>query len=173
MGYEDLNDHQELRRDPLRAVSVGKEDPLATQRAERDQGKALAGAATLNRLELGNEKASRCHKIRHDPVEIRTHLLRSGVRCLPKDTREVILDFDASDHPLHGRQEGRFFHGYYREDCYLPLFCFAGDIPLWTQLATADRDASAGTVEALIEIVAAVRRRCPQARLIVRGDSGF
>jgi hypothetical protein len=173
LGYEDLNDHQELRRDPLLAVCAGKLDPLATQRTERDQGKALAAASTLNRLELGNEKSSRCHKISHDPEKIAAHLLRSGVRCLPKDAREVILDFDASDHPVHGHQEGRFFHGYYREYCYLPLFCFAGDTVLWAQLRTADRDASAGTVEALEKIVAEVRRRLPQARIIVRGDSGF
>jgi hypothetical protein len=173
LGYEDLNDHQALRLDPLLAVCAGKEDPLATQRVARDQGKALAGAATLNRLELGNEKMSRCHKISHDPAQIQAQLLRSGVRCLPKHTAEVILDFDASDHPVHGHQEGRFFHGYYREYCYLPLYCFVGDIPLWAQLRTADRDAADGTVEALAAIVAEVRRRLPQARIIVRGDSGF
>jgi Transposase DDE domain group 1 len=173
LGYEDLNDHQHLRLDPLLAVSVGKVDPLAVKRGERDQGKALAGAATLNRLELGNEKQSRCHKITHAPEQIAAHLLRSGVRCLPQETTEVILDFDASDHPLHGHQEGRFFHGYDREYCYLPLFCFAGEVPLWAQLRTADRDASEGTVEALAQIVAEVRRRLPQARIVVRGDSGF
>jgi len=173
LGYEDLNDHQELRLDPLLAVSAGKEDPLAVHRAERDRGKALAGAATLNRLELSNHKQSRYHKLQHDPAQIGQHLLRMGVRCLPKDTQEVILDFDASDHPLHGHQEGRFFHGYYGAYCYLPLFCFVGDIPLWTQLCTADRDASAGTVEALEEIVAEIRRRLPHVRIIVRGDSGF
>jgi len=173
LGYEDLNDHQDLRRDPLLAVCAGKVDPLATERAERDQGQALAGASTLNRLELGHDKSSRCHKITHDPARIQAHLLRSGVRGLPKETTEVILDFDASDQPLHGRQEGRFFHGYYREYCYLPLFCFAGDIVLWAQLRTADRDASEGTVEALEQIVAEVRRRLPKARIVVRGDSGF
>jgi len=173
LGYEDLNDHQELRRDPLLAVCAGKLDPLAAKRAERDQGKALAGAATLNRLELGNEKTSRCHKISHDPAQIPAHLLRCGVRSLAKETEEVILDFDASDDPLHGHQEGRFFHGYYRAYCYLPLFCFVGEIPLWAQLRTADRDASDGTIEALEQIVAEVRRRLPRARIIVRGDSGF
>jgi hypothetical protein len=173
LGYEDLNDHQDLRRDPLLAVCVGKEDPLATKRAERDQGKALASASTLNRVELGNEKSGRGHKISHEPAQIETHLLRTGVRCLPRATKEVILDFDASDQPLHGRQEGRFFHGYYEAYCYLPLFCFVGDIPLWAQLRTADRDASEGTVEALAQIVAEVRRRLPGTRIIVRGDSGF
>lgn len=173
LGYEDLNDHQDLRRDPLLAVCAGKADPLGTERAERDRGNALAAPSTLNRLELGNEKQSRGHKISHDPAAIQALLLRSGVRCLPRDLREVILDFDASDHPLHGRQEGRFFHGYYGNYCYLPLYCFAGDIPLWAQLRTAGRDGSDGTVEAMAEIVAEVRRRLPGARIIVRGDSGF
>ena len=173
LGYEDLNDHNDLRRDPLLAVCAGKRDPLATERAESDRGKALAGASTLNRLELSNEKTSRCHKIGHDAEQIEDHLLRCGVRALPKDTCEVVLDFDASDDPLHGHQEGRFFHGYYGAYCYLPLFCFAGDIILWAQLRTSDRDASEGTVEALARIVAAIRERFPRVRIIVRGDSGF
>jgi hypothetical protein len=173
LGYEDLNDHNDLRRDPLLAVCAEKHDPLATQRAQPDQGKALAGASTLNRLELSNQKASRCHKIGHEAEAIEDHLLRCGVRALPKDTSEVVLDFDASDDPLHGHQEGRFFHGYYGAYCYLPLFCFAGDIILWAQLRTSDRDASEGTVEALRKIVAAIRERFPKVRIILRGDSGF
>ena len=145
LGCEDLNDHQDLRRDPLLAVCAGKTDFLGRERAERDRGNAMAAPLTLNRLELGNEKQSRAHKISHDPAAIQSLLLRSGVRCLPRDTRKVILDIDASDHPLHGRQEGRFFHGYYHGCCYLPLYCFAGDIPLWAQLRTADGDGSDGT----------------------------
>lgn len=173
LGYEDLNDHNDLRRDPLLAVSVGKEDPLGEKRSERDRGKALAGSSTLNRMELSNVKATRYHKITHDPQQVEATLLEAGVRSLPKHTAEVVLDFDASDDPLHGRQEGRFFHGYYGEYCYLPLFCFAGEVILWAQLRTSDRDASDGTVEALEKIVAALRKRLPKARIIVRGDSGF
>jgi hypothetical protein len=173
LGYEDLNDHNDLRRDPLLAVAVGKEDPLGEKRSERDRGRALAGSSTLNRLELSNVKQTRYHKLSHDPRKIEATLLEMGVRALPRHTREVVLDFDASDDPLHGHQEGRFFHGYYGEYCYLPLFCFAGEVILWAQLRTSDRDASDGTVEALEKIVAAIRKRLPKARIIVRGDSGF
>jgi hypothetical protein len=174
LGYEDLNDHAALRRDPLLAVAAGKLDPLGAERIDpADRGHALAAAPTLNRLELGNSRTSRYHKIAHDPQAIEATLLALGVRSLPRDTTEVVLDFDASDDPLHGRQEGRFFHGYYAEYCYLPLFCFAGEVILWAQLRPSDIDASEGTVEALEKIVAALRQRFPQVRIIVRGDSGF
>jgi len=174
LGYEDLNDHAELRRDPLLAVAAGKLDPLGAERRDpADRGHALVAAPTLNRLELGNSKQSRYHKISHDPEAIEATLLALGVRALPRDTTEIVLDFDASDDPLHGRQEGRFFHGYYAQYCYLPLFCFAGDVILWAQLRPSDIDASEGTVEALEKIVAALRRRFPKVRIIVRGDSGF
>ena len=174
LGYEDLNDHVDLRRDPLLALSAGKTDPLGLDRTcPRDQGHALAAPSTLNRLELGNNRLGRYHKISHDPALIERHLLECGVRSLPRDTREVILDFDATDDPLHGHQEGRFFHGYYGAYCYLPLYCFAGDIILWAQLRTSDRDASDGTIEALEKIVRALRQRFPKLRIVVRGDSGF
>ena len=96
-----------------------------------------------------------------------------GVRCLPKDSAEVVIDLDATDDPLHGHQEGRFFHGFYGCYCYLPLFAFAGSVPLWAQLRTGDGDAARGAVDALKKIVSAVRKRCPKARIIVRADSGF
>jgi hypothetical protein len=95
------------------------------------------------------------------------------VRCLPKDSAEVVIDLDATDDPLHGHQEGRFFHGFYGCYCYLPLFAFAGSVPLWAQLRTGDGDAARGAVDALKKIVSAVRKRCPKARIIVRADSGF
>src|SRR5258705_3197153 len=172
-GYEDLNDHNLLRLDPLFAVAVGKEDPLGSGRAPQDQGKALASASTLNRLELGNNKNSRCHKISADHEAIEDTLLRKGVRCLPKDSLEVVIDLDTTDDPLHGHQEGRFFHGFYGCYCYLPLFAFVGSVPLWAQLRTSDGDAARGAVDALKKIVAAVRKRCRKARIIVRADSGF
>jgi Transposase DDE domain group 1 len=125
-GYEDLNDHHLLRLDPLFAVAVGKEDPLGTGRAPQDQGKALASASTLNRLELGNNKKTRCHKISADHQAIEDTLLRKGVSCLSKHSQELVIDLDASDDPLHGQQEGRFFHGFYGCYCYLPLFAFVG-----------------------------------------------
>jgi hypothetical protein len=96
-----------------------------------------------------------------------------GVRCLPKHSLEVVIDLDATDDPLHGHQEGRFFHGFYGCYCYLPLFAFVGSVPLWAQLRTSDGDAARGAVDALKKIVAAVRKRCRKARIIVRADSGF
>jgi len=172
-GYEDLNDHNLLRLDPLFAVAVGKEDPLATGRAPEDQGKALASASTLNRLELGNNKKTAYHKISANHEAIEDTLLRMGVRCLSKHSPEVVIDLDASDDPLHGHQEGRFFHGYYGCYCYLPLFAFVGSVPLWAELRTSDGDAARGAVEALQKIVPAIRKRCPKAKIIVRADSGF
>lgn len=174
LGYEDLNDHDTLRLDPLLAVACEKKDPLGQDRFNPAfRGVALASAATLNRLELSNHKKSRCHKLAHDPEGIEDCLLTFGVRCLPKGTTEVVLDLDAMGHRLHGEQEGRHFSGYYDEYCYLPLYIFAGSIPLWAQLRTADQDAAAGTVQALTKVIAALRRRFPQVRIIVRGDSGF
>jgi hypothetical protein len=172
-GYEDLNDHNLLRLDPLFAVAVGKEDPLGMGRAPQDQGKALASASTLNRLELGNNKNTRCHKISADHEAIEDTFLLMGARCLPRHSKEVVVDLDTTDDPLHGHQEGRFFHGFYGSYCYMPLFAFAGSVPLWAQLRTSEGDAARGAVEALKKIVAAVRKRCPKGRIIVRADSGF
>lgn len=174
LGYEDLNDHNQLRRDPLLAVACEKHDPLGVNRlCEADRGKALASAPTLNRLELGGEREDRYHKITHDPQQIEQCLLTMGVRCLPKHAKEVIVDLDATGMLVHGQQEGRHFHAYYGDYCYLPLYACVGDIPLWAQLRTADRDASDGAVEALEKIVAAIRRRMPGVRIIVRADGGF
>ncbi len=173
-GYEDLNDHNRWRLDPLAAVAVGKADPLGQdRRCDADKGKALAAISTLNRLELSNDKDTRYHKIVADHALIGELLIDLAVRTLDPDTREIVLDLDATDDPLHGNQEGRFFHGYYEEYCYLPLYIFCGRVPFWAQLRTSDHDASAGTVEALEQIVPALRRRCPQARILVRADSGF
>ena len=174
LGYEDLNDHAFLRRDPLLATACDKLDPLGRDRLNPAfRGAALAAPCTLNRLELSNNKSTRCHKLAHDPVAIEDCLLTMGVRCLPKHAREVVLDLDAMGHLVHGTQEGRHFSAYYDGYCYLPLYVFCGDVPLWAQLRTADQDGAAGTVPALEKIVAAIRKRSPQTRVIVRGDSGF
>jgi hypothetical protein len=162
LGYEDLNDHHSLRNDPLLAAA-----------ADKREGQALASAPTLNRLEISSHRQGRYHKVHARPEALQALLLKFGVRGLRRGQREVIIDLDATDDPLHGRQEGRFFHGYYNAYCYLPLYAFIGDAIVWAQLRTANRDASDGTVEALEPIVAAVRRRCPQARIVVRGDGGF
>ena len=174
LGYEDLNDHRDLRRDPLLAAAAGKVDVLGQhRRCEEHRGFALASPATLNRLELSAEFSDYYRKIQPDAAAVGATLLEMGVRCLPKNAEVLILDFDATDDPLHGQQEGRFFHGYYGQYCYLPLFCFCGDVVLWAQLRTSDRDASDGTLEALPQIVSAIRARLPNVKIIVRADSGF
>lgn len=176
LGYEDLNDHDRLRHDPLLATVCGKADPLGKNRREQqDCGKALAGKSTLNRLELASERAdARYKKIVANADQIQELLLELGVQALPRDRKAIVLDLDATDDPLHGAQEGRFFHGYYKSYCYLPLYCFCGNIPLWAQLRTSGRDASDGTVEALEKIVGAVRKRFgKRKRVMVRADSGF
>lgn len=176
-GYEDLNDHDRLRCDPLMAAVVGKKDPLGQGRVGENQGKALAGKSTLNRLEITNAKtgegSSSYHKISADHEALEKALIELGVNALPEESTEVILDFDATDDPVHGMQEGRFFHGYYKNYCFLPLYCFAGEIPLYAKLRKSDRDASKGTVEALKAIVPVLRRRFETIRIVVRGDSGF
>jgi Transposase DDE domain group 1 len=174
LGYEDINDHQRLRLDPLLAVACGKTDPLGEQRVlPQFRGIALAAPSTLNRLELSNNKDTRCHKLPHDPAKLEACLLKMGVRCLPKHSQEIVVDLDAMGHRLHGSQQGRHFNAYYDDYCYLPLYAFVGDFPLWAQLRTAEHQAAHAAVPALEKIVAAIRKRCPRARIIVRGDSGF
>ena len=174
LGYEDLNDHDTLRHDPLLAAACDKADPLGRDRLHAaDVGVALAGSATLNRLELGNHRLDRTHKITHDPARVEATLLTLGVRCLDKHARELIVDLDTMGHLVHGQQEGRHFNAYYDGYCYLPLYAFVGDVPLWAQLRPGTSDAAADVVPALEKIIAAIRRRCKQARIIVRGDSAF
>lgn len=174
LGYEDLNDHQQLRRDPLLAVAAGKGDPLGLNRSDpADRGIALAAPSTLNRLELSNNVTDRYHKLRHDPLQLQNCLLTMGLRCLPKHATEIILDLDSMGHLLHGNQEGHHFNAYYDGHCYLPLYLVVDDIPLWAQVRTSDQDGASGVVAALEQIVPRLRQHCPQARLIVRGDSGF
>ncbi len=174
LGYDDLNDHDQLRCDPLIAVGVGKEDPFGLDRLlPQHQGKALAGSSTLNRLELSNNRADRYHKLPHDPKAIQECLLTFAVRSLNKDAKEIVLDLDAMGHVVHGLQEGRFFNGYYDEYVYLPLYIVAGRVVLWTQLRSAEHDASFGVVDAIKSVVQEIRRRLPGVRIIIRGDSGF
>ncbi len=174
LGYGDVNDHADLRRDPLLAVAANKLDPLGAHRAEADRGRALAAPATLHRMETAvDHPDSRYHKLAAPPAAMREVLLRQGVRTLAKDTRTVLVDLDATDARLHGAQEGRFFHGYYGDYCYLPLLAYVGDVPVWAELRTAEHDAALGAVAALTAIVAAIRARCPHAHITVRGDSGF
>jgi hypothetical protein len=174
LGYEDLNDHEHLRRDPLLAAACDKADPLGQDRCNpQDRGIPLAGPSTLNRLELSNNKDTRCHKLPHDPIKIENCLLGMGVRGVRKHAKEVVIDLDSMGHLLHGLQEGRYYNDYYTGYCYLPLYIVVGDIVLWAQLRTSDKGGADGVVPALEKVVAAVRRRCKKARIIVRGDSGF
>jgi len=174
LGYEDLNDHEWLRLDPLLATACDKRDPTGQDRFNpAHRGAALASASTLNRLELSNNQRSRAHKLAHDPGKIQACLLEAGARSLPKHATEIVLDLDTMGHRLYGLQEGRHYRAHYDEYCYLPLYVFAGDYPLWAQLRTSDKDGANGVVAAREQIVAAIRKRCRRARISVRGDSGF
>jgi len=177
LGYEDLNDHDELRRDPLLAVLVEKEDPTGESRArERDRGKALAGKSTLNRLELTKEKVEqkeRYKKIVLDPGAVDRLLVQVFLDCYAEAPQEIVLDLDATDDPLYGHQEGRFFHGYYGDYCYLPLYIFCGQALLCARLRVSNIDASAGCVEELQRIVKQIREVWPGVKITLRGDSGF
>jgi hypothetical protein len=127
----------------LLAAAIGKEDVLGEERCcAKDIGFACASPATLNRLELDANFSDRYRKVHADPVAVEDALLKLGVRCLPSNSEVLILDFDATDDPLHGNQEERFFHGYYGNYCYLPLSCFCGSVPLWAQLRRGNADAS-------------------------------
>jgi hypothetical protein len=177
LGYEDLNDHDELRRDPLLAVVVGKADPTGEdRRAPQDKGKALAGKSTLNRLELSLPDANR--KTRYKKVVVDTDAVEKlfaelYIQAHAEPPERIVLDVDATDDLVHGKQEGRFFHGYYRDYCYLPLYIFCGEFLLCGKLRRSDIDASEGTVDELERIVGRIRQVWPDVPVVVRGDSGF
>lgn len=177
LGYEDLNDHEQLRSDPLLAAAVGVADPLGSQRrCEQDRGKALAGKSTLNRLEAGaavNARHHRYKRIEVDTAAMERFFVETFLASRSEPTDGLILDLDSTDDPLHGEQEGRFFHGYYGHYCYLPLYIFCGEALLWAQLRPADIDGSLGSVEALAQIIDLIRQRWPGVKILVRGDSGF
>jgi hypothetical protein len=141
LGYEDLNDHDELRHDPVMAALAGK---LA---ARRSDCAPVAGKSTLNRLELSRPAATRYHKISHDPAAIERLLVALFLEAHGEAPEQITLDLDATDDPLHGEQEGRFFHGYYGGYCYLPLYVFCGRHLLTAKLRRSNIDASAGAVE--------------------------
>jgi hypothetical protein len=177
LGYEDLNDHDTLRHDPLLAVLVGKADPTGQDRRRReDRGKSLAGKSTLNRLELtpvGADEKSRYKKVVARHRDIENFFVEMFLSLHPVPPKEIVLDFDATDDPIHGHQLGRFFHGYYDGYCYLPLYIFCGEHLLCAKLRPADIDGAAGSVKQLAKIVERIRLAWPKMRIIVRGDSGF
>ena len=167
LGYEDLNDNDQLRHDPAMAVLAGK---LA---ARRSDCAPLAGKSTLNRLELSGSLPTRYHKIAHDREAIEGLFVELFLEAHRSAPREITLDLDATDDPLHGHQEGRFFHGYYDGYCYLPLYVFCGRHLLAAKLRRSNIDASAGAVEEIARVVAQIRSRWPRVRILLRADSGF
>jgi hypothetical protein len=177
LGYEDINDHDDLRHDALLATLVGKTDPTGASRVrERDRGFPLAGKSTLNRLELapaGVRSMHRYHKIVCLPEAVDRFFVDTFLRASPKPPKRIVLDIDATDDPLHGDQEGRFFHGYYGCYCYMPLYIFCDDHLLCARLRPSDIDAAKGSLEELTRIVGQIREQWSGVQIIVRGDSGF
>ncbi|MCA1696656.1 MAG: IS1380 family transposase, partial [Actinobacteria bacterium] len=177
LGYGDLNDHDELRTDPLLATVVGKPDPTGkTRRRHRDRGKALAGKSTLNRLELSPTGADA--DTRYKKIPCRTHdverlFVTLFLQAHARPPGRIILDLDATDDPVHGHQLGRFFHGSYKGYRSLPLYIFCGDHLLCARLRPSDIDACAGSVKHLKRIVAQIREAWPEVKIVIRGDSGF
>jgi hypothetical protein len=168
LGYEDLNDHEQLRHDPLLAVLAGK----------RELEQALAGKSTLNRLELapaGMEGAAqdRYHKITYSSEQLDRLLVDIFLEAHAQPPQQIVLDLDVTDTPLHGEQEDRFFHGYYGHYCYLPLYIFCGEHLLCARQRASHQDASAGALAEVERIVAQIRQRWPKVKIILRADSGF
>jgi len=164
LGYEDLNDHEQLRQDPLLRVLAGKSNV---------EDSPLAGKSTLNRLELSNGTPNRYKKITFWKDAIDELMVKVFLESYASAPQEIVLDVDATDMPLYGEQEGRFFHGYYDSYCYLPLYIFCGDQILCTRLRQSNSDAAAGSLVEIQRIVAQIRAAWPEVNIILRGDSGF
>src|SRR6201994_4093182 len=167
LGYEDLNDHDQLRHDPVLATLANK------LTASRSDCAPLAGKSTLNRLELSRDEPTRYARIAADSAAIEALFVDLFLDAHAKAPRQITLDLDATDDPLHGHQEGRFFHGYYECYCYLPLYIFCGRHLLAAKLRRSNIDGAAGAVEEVARIVSQIRARWPRARIPLRGDSGF
>jgi hypothetical protein len=167
LGYEDLIDHDQLRHDPALAVLAGK---LTASRADCAP---LAGKSTLNRLELSAPEPTRYARISADTSAIETLFVDLFLQAYAKPPTQITRDLDATDDPLHGHQEGRFFHGYYDCYCYLPLYIFCGRHLLAAKLRRSNIDAAAGAVEEIARVVGRIRARWPRVRIVLRGDSGF
>jgi hypothetical protein len=177
LGYEDLNDHDQLRQDPMMALRSGKAEPKGADRHNsRDQGKPEAGKSTLNRLELtpadADDKA-RYKKIVMKETAIDELLVQLFIQAHGEAPQRIEVDLDATDDPIHGNQEGRFFHGYYRGYCYLPLYIFCEEFLLCARLRPSNIDASAGVLDELQRIIPQIRQAWPQVNIRLRGDGGF
>jgi hypothetical protein len=163
LGYEDINDHEQLRNDPVFGILAGREqleDPLA-------------GKSTLNRMELGTGAKDRYKKITFWKEGIDDLLVKIFIESQAQAPTQIVLDIDTTDLPLHGKQEGRFFHGYYDNYCYLPLYIFCGEQVLCARLREADHDAAFGSLAEIQRIVGQIRAAWPGVKIILRGDSGF
>jgi hypothetical protein len=167
LGYEDLLDHDQLRFDPVLATIAGK------LTARRKNCAPLAGKSTLNRLEHAPSEPARYHKIGHDGVAIERLFVDLFLEAHTTPPKGITLDLDATDDPLHGHQEGRFFHGYYDCYCYLPLYVFCGRHLLAAKLRRSNIDASAGAIEEVARIIGQIRARWPRVQILLRADSGF
>jgi hypothetical protein len=163
LGYEDINDHEQLRKDPVFGILVGREE----------LEEPLAGKSTLNRMELGTGTPDRYKKITFWKEGMDELLVTVFLESHEKAPDQIILDVDTTDLPLHGQQEGRFFHGYYDNYCYLPLYVFCGEHVLCARLREANHDASFGCLQEIRRIVAQIRAAWPEVKIILRGDSGF
>jgi hypothetical protein len=164
LGYEDQNDHEQLRSDPVMGVLAGEESVGE---------KPLAGKSTLNRMEGGTGRPSRYKKITFWRDAIDDLLIDVFLEAHEKAPEQIVLDIDTTDMALHGNQEGRFYHGYYDHHCYLPLYVFCGEHVLCGRLRPSNIDPSAGSQKEVTRIVERIRARWPQVRIILRGDSGF
>jgi hypothetical protein len=163
LGYEDINDHEELRKDPLFGILAGREE----------MGRDLAGKSTLNRLELGVGVSDRYKKVTFWKDGIDELLVSVFLESKLEPPPEIVLDIDTTDLPLHGEQEGRFFHGYYDSYCYLPLYVFCGDHVLCARMRESNHDAAYGCLAEIRRIVAQIRAAWPAVKIVLRGDSGF
>jgi hypothetical protein len=163
LGYEDINDHEQLRSDPVFGILA--------ERAQLEE--PLAGKSTLNRMELGGGTNDRYKKITFWKEGVDELLVKLFIEAHPSAPREIVLDVDTTDLPLHGKQEGRFFHGYYDCYCYLPLYIFCGDHILCARLREANHDAAFGSLAEVRRIVAQIRTAWPEVKVVLRGDSGF
>jgi hypothetical protein len=177
LGYEDLNDHDLLSRDPLLATVVGKQDPQGEHRRSlKDRGRGAASASTLGRVERTKPNANiatRYEKVVCDFDALRRSFVSTFLDSFERPPERLVLDVDPTDIELHGNQEQRFFHGYYGHYCYLPMYLFCGDYPLSVKLRPSNMDGSAGVVDLLAPVVEQIRETFPDVHLIIRGDSGF
>jgi hypothetical protein len=162
LGYEDLNDHEQLRTDPVFGILVGREDL-----------EPLAGKSTLNRLEPGTGINNRYKKITFWKDSVDELMVNIFIESYKNVPAEIVLDIDTTDLPLHGNQEGRFFHGYYGNYCYLPFYVFCGEQLLCSRLREANHDAAFGSLDEMKRIVSQIRTAWPEVKILLRGDSGF